>query len=79
MDNSLFARYQKLLEKDKEVKEECLELLKSIFPHKAFDLKQIVIENKVVTLHLSSSERTVFIVRKGHQLFKEKQFIVHFS
>ena len=79
MDNSLFARYQKLLEKDKAVKDECVTILKSIFPHKEFDTKQIVIKNKQVTLHLSSSERTFFIVRKGHSLFKEKGFFVSFS
>ena len=78
MEGGLFAKYKVFFETNKKEKEELLSLVKEKIKLTLKE-KSVVLQKKEVKLYLSSNERTIFIVRGGIQVLKEKGYKVSIS
>lgn len=79
LDGGIFAKYNHLIQQKNTNLEECLLLLREIFPHKKYTESSLKIEGKSITLFLSSSEKTLFLLKKGRSVFEEKGYKVTLS
>lgn len=78
MEGGLFAKYKVFFDTNKKEKEEILSLVKEK-TKLTLKEKSVVIQKKELKFYLSSNERTIFIVRGGIQVLKEKGYKVSIS
>lgn len=76
MEGNDFSKYKRILEQTRGEKENVIEFLSEIFPHKEWKSNDILIHQKTLKIRLSSSEKTIFILRQGVALCKEKGYVV---
>ena len=75
MDNSLFDKYKKVVEKRDEDKEIIINFIKEK-TGVILDYNEIIIDEKKITLNISSIKKSILFKNKVGELLKELGFIL---
>ncbi len=73
MDNSLFSKYQKVIKKDNDKKDELIELVEKSSGIK-LTKEEIVINKKTISLHVSSAKKSRLHQTNIKQTVSEKGY-----
>lgn len=75
MDNSLFTKYKQVVEKRDEDKEKIINFVKEK-TGVVLNYSEIVIDDKKITLNISSIKKSILFKSKIGELLKELGFII---
>ena len=80
MDLSIFKKYQNIISERKEEKLEIIKLLEEK-TGLHFGEKEITVDKKakIIKVSISSNKRTIFVLKQGEKLLKERGYTTTFN